>query len=177
MKSTLEFLAATTSKRGLDFVLIGGNAVILSGFARSTADIDLMICTSNRSRWLDAMRDMEYRLFNGNSVFSQFEPVSKNGPAIDLMYVDEKTWSVIHSSAVEKKLGSFSILVPKPEHIVALKLHAAKSPTRSQPETDWEDILQLILVHQLNPKDEEFRALILKHGGEEALEKILTFFP
>jgi hypothetical protein len=48
MKSTLEFLAATTSKRSLDFVLIGGNAVILSGFARSTADIDLMICTSKR---------------------------------------------------------------------------------------------------------------------------------
>jgi hypothetical protein len=159
----------------LDFVLIGGNAVILSGFARSTADIDVMICSNNRSRWLDAMRDMEYRLFNGNPVFSQFEPVSKDDPAIDLMYVDEKTWSVVRSSAVEKKLERFSILVPKPEHIVALKLHAAKSPTRGKPETDWEDIRQLIMVHQLDPQNEDFRALILKHGGEESLEKILTF--
>jgi len=175
MKSTLEFLAETASKQGLDFVLIGGNAVILSGFARSTADIDLMICTTNRSRWLDTMRDMEYRLFNGNPVFSQFEPVSKNGPAIDLMYVDENTWSVIRSSAIAKELENISILVPKPEHIIAMKLHAAKSPTRGKPETDWEDIRQLIMIHQLDPRDAEFQSLILKHGGEESFEKILSF--
>lgn len=175
MKSTLELLAASASKRSLDFVLIGGNAVILSGFARSTADIDLMICSTNRSRWLDTMRELEYRLFNGNPVFSQFEPVSKKGPAIDLMYVDQNTWRVVRSSAVEKRLDRFSVFVPKPEHIVALKLHAAQSPTRSKPETDWEDIRQLVLMHRLNPANEEFRSLILKHGGEESLEKILTF--
>jgi hypothetical protein len=91
------------------------------------------------------------------------------------MYVDQNTWRVVRSSAVEKRLDQFSVFVPKPEHIVALKLHAAQSPTRSKPETDWEDIRQLVLMHRLNPANEEFRSLILKHGGEESLERILAF--
>lgn len=175
MISTLERIASIASDRGLDFVLIGGNAVILSGFARSTIDIDLMICTNTRSRWLDVVRDMNYRLFNGNTVFAQFEPIEKGGPAIDLMYVDEGTWQSIRSNAVEKKLDSFSVFVPAPAHLVALKLHAAKSTTRSKPETDWEDIRQIIETHYLDLESENFRSIVLKHGGEEALRKISSF--
>jgi hypothetical protein len=175
MISTLKRIAALANEHGLDFVLIGGNAVILSGFARSTVDIDLMICSTMRSRWLDVVREMDYRLFNGTNVFSQFEPIEKGGPAIDIMYVDPKTWETIRLKAVQKHLESFSIMVPAPEHIVALKLHAAKSPTRSKPETDWEDIRQLLEVHALDIEDENFRALILKHGGEESLQKMATF--
>ena len=175
MVSTLKQLASLATERGLEFVLIGGNAVILSGFARSTVDIDLMICTTMRSKWLDVVHEMNYRLFNGNNVFSQFEPIEKGGPAIDLMYVDPKTWETIRLKAVQKQLETFSILVPAPEHIVALKLHAAKSPTRSKPETDWEDIRQILEVHALDISDENFRALVLKHGGEESLRRIAGF--
>lgn len=175
MISTLKRIADLASQHGLDFVLIGGNAVILSGFARSTVDIDLMICSTMRSRWLDVVREMDYRLFNGTNVFSQFEPLQKGGPAIDFMYVDPKTWETIRSNSIKKDLGNFSIMVPAPEHIVALKLHAAKSPTRSKPETDWEDIRQILEVHALNIEDENFKALVLKHGGDEALQRIAAF--
>ena len=34
--------------------------------------------------------------------------------------------------------------MPRPEHLVALKLHAASSPKRSKPEVDWEDIARLL---------------------------------
>lgn len=175
MISTIERIASMAGDRGLDFVLIGGNAVILSGFARSTIDIDLMICINARSRWFDVVRDMNYRLFNGNTVFAQFEPTEKGGPAIDLMYVDEGTWQSIRSNAVEKKLDSFSVFVPSPEHLVALKLHAAKSATRSKPEADWEDIRQIIETHHLDLESGDFRSLVLKHGGEVALQKISSF--
>ncbi len=91
------------------------------------------------------------------------------------MYVDPKTWETIRLKAVQNELETFSILVPAPEHIVALKLHAAKSPTRSKPETDWEEIRQILEVHALDIEDENFKALVLKHGGEESLKRIATF--
>lgn len=69
MTATIERLAYIAQERGIDFVFIGGNAVILSGFARNTIDIGLMICTEHRSRWLDAMRDIGCRLFNGTPSF------------------------------------------------------------------------------------------------------------
>ena len=31
------------------------------------------------------------------------------------------------------------VRMPKPEQLVALKLHAASSPTRSKPEVDWSE--------------------------------------
>jgi len=175
MTATIERLAHIAQERGIDFVLIGGNAVILSGFARSTIDIDLMICTSHRSRWLDVMREIGYRLFNGTPAFSQFECPSKQGPAIDLMYVAEPTWAAIRGGAILKNLGTASLHIPRPEHIVALKLHAAKSPTRSKPETDWEDIRQIVQTHRLKISDPAFRALVEKHGSGDAVARIVSF--
>ena len=65
---------------------------------------------------------------------------------------------------------------PRPEYLVALKLHAAASPTRSKPEVDWEDIRQIVRICALDPeRDESFRELILSYGGEDALAKIQSF--
>lgn len=175
MTATIERLANAAAGNGLEFVLIGGNAVILSGFARNTIDIDIMVCTAQRSRWLDAMRDLGYRLFNATAAFAQFESPQHGTPAIDLMYVGEQTWQAVRSESVPKKLGCTELLVPRPEHLVALKLHAAKSPTRSKPETDWEDIRHIVQTHALETADPAFRDLVLKHGGDTALERIASF--
>jgi len=82
MTATIERLAHIAQERGIDFVLIGGNAVILSGFARSTIDIDLMICTSHRNRWLDVMREIGYRLFNGTPAFRALVEKHGSGDAV-----------------------------------------------------------------------------------------------
>jgi hypothetical protein len=65
--------------------------------------------------------------------------------------------------------------LPRPEYLVALKLHAAASPTRSKPELDWEDIRQIVRICRLDPVEESFRALILRYGGQDALTRIESF--
>ncbi len=65
-----------------------------------------------------------------------------------------------------------AIRVPSPLHMIALKLHAAKSPNRSTPEKDWVDVLQLMQRHHLDPNQPEVAALVLRYGGEEALERL-----
>jgi hypothetical protein len=91
------------------------------------------------------------------------------------MFVDSGTWEKVLSGTSLVHVGGETVCLPCPEIVIALKLHAAKSATRTKPESDWEDIRQIIRIHQLNPDDETFKNLILRYGGPDALRKIQQF--
>ena len=88
------------------------------------------------------------------------------------MYVNQTTWSNLSKEAAGKTHGQVNIKVPSVRHMVALKLHAARSPSRSDPDKDWTDIRQLIKRHKLDLTDHDFMTLVVRYGGEEALEKL-----
>jgi hypothetical protein len=163
------------SERGLPSLLIGANAVIMLGYIRNTVDLDLLVPESSRSDWLDLLRELGYRFFHGVSAFAQFEPPDRIGSPVDLMFVEQSTWEKLSEGAKEMNLAGERVLLPRPEYLVALKLHAAASPTRSKPEVDWEDIRQIVRIAALDPAEESFRALILRYGGEDALARIQSF--
>lgn len=163
------------SERGLPCLLIGANAIIRLGYIRNTVDLDLLVPEESRSRWLDLMRELGYRLYHGASAFAQFEPADPSGAPLDLMFVERETWEKLSDGATQTDLAGQPVLVPRPEYLVALKLHAAASPTRGKPELDWEDIRQIVRICGLHPADESFRALILRYGGEDALARIERF--
>jgi hypothetical protein len=161
------------SERGLPSLLIGANAIILLGYLRNTVDLDLLIPEQSRSQWLDLLRELGYRFFHGVSAFAQFEAPNQTGAPVDLMFVEQETWEKLLEGAKEMDLANERVLLPRPEYLVALKLHAAVSPTRTKPEVDWEDIRQIVRICALDPaRDESFRTLILRYGGEGALARI-----
>lgn len=175
MQETLLRIIEAAAARGLQFLLIGGNAVILLGVVRNTLDIDLLVRDSDRSRWLDLLRDLKFRLYYGTDAFAQFEPSGERQVSVDLMFVDPNTWTKLATEPRIAILAGVEIPLPKPEHMVALKLHAASSPNRSTPETDWADIRRLTLQHKLDPADAGFRSIIIRYGGESALRRIESF--
>jgi len=114
--------------------------------------------------------------------FSRQKPSPSSSQRIKLALLSiscslrEATWEKLIAGAREMDLSGQRVLVPRPEYLVALKLHAAASPTRSKPEVDWEDIRQIVRICALDPeRDESFRELILRYGGEDALAKIQSF--
>jgi hypothetical protein len=58
MEKAVTALLRGASERGLESLLIGGNALILLGYIRNTVDLDLLLPEEERSRWLDLMRDL-----------------------------------------------------------------------------------------------------------------------
>ena len=145
------------------------------GYIRNTVDLDLLVPETTRSRWLDLMRELGYRFYHGVSAFAQFEAPNQTGVPLDLMFVDQSTWEKLIQDAKEMDLAGERVLIPRPEYLVALKLHAAASPTRSKPEVDWEDIRQIVRMCGLDPADGSFRTLILRYGGEDAFARIQSF--
>jgi len=79
------------AERDLPSLLIGANAVLLLGYVRNTIDLDLLVPEQSRSRWLDLLGDLGYRLFHGTASFAQFESPNKSGSPIDLMFVEQGT--------------------------------------------------------------------------------------
>ena len=175
MQETLRRIIEAAEARNLPFLLIGGHALILIGFARNTVDIDLLVPTFRRSAWLDLMRELGFRFYHGIGAFAQFEPEDKGVTSVDLMFVDDHTWSSLSEAPITKTLAGHDVRLPRPEHLVALKLHAAKGPDRSKPETDWEDIRQIVRICGLDISDAEFRAIVMRYGGEEAVRRIESF--
>jgi len=163
------------AERQLPSLLIGGNAIILLGYIRNTVDLDLLVPEAARSQWLDLIRELGYRFYHGVEAFAQFESPQSEGAPLDLMFVEGKTWERLIEGATEADLGGERVLLPRPEYLVALKLHAAKSPTRSKPEVDWEDIRQIVRICHLDPAEESFREIILRYGDENALQRIESF--
>lgn len=105
----------------------------------------------------------------------QLEPASKDLSPVDLMFVDARTWELLARAHQYHEILGHKVALPRPEHLVALKLHATRSAARSKPETDWEDIRQLIRLQKLDWREPEFQALILRFGGEPALDRTKSF--
>lgn len=171
LEEEIRTILRVAAERRLPSLLIGANAIVLLGYIRNTIDLDLIVPEESRSQWLDLLGELGYRLFHGASAFAQFEAPKRAGTPVDLMFVDQSTWAMLIDGAKEMQLAGQEVLLPRPEHLVALKLHAIESPTRGKPGVDWEDIRQIVRICALDPDDQSFRAPILRYGGEDALEK------
>lgn len=150
--------------------------MILLGVPRMTLDIDLLVPDGKRSQWLDLMRELGFRLSHGTEVFAQFQPGAEEMAPVDLMFVDAGTWNQLETGARSESIADQRVKIPRPEHLVALKLHAAASPGREAKEQDWEDIRRMVQTCRLDPGEPYFREIILSHGGQESLRRIQGFY-
>jgi hypothetical protein len=175
VKTTLSAIRDGAAEKKLPFLLIGGNAMILLGFARNTIDLDLLVPAARRSAWLDLMQDLQFRLYHGSDAFAQFEPGGSGMVSVDLMFVDDHTWERLSVTPLELNVAGHPILIPQPEHLIALKLHSASSPDRQRSEVDWEDIRQIIRICGIDLASPAFRELVLRYGGEKALKRVESF--
>ena len=168
----IERLTREASSQGLDFLLIGGQAVIHHGYVRMTLDLDLLARESQRAAWRTLLEKINYQSYAEATAFIQFVSRIPGEFPVDIMFVLDETWAKLRADAVSKSSGQVEVLIPSAPHLVALKLFATKSPTRRSPGKDWTDIEEIIRRHKLDPGDQKFADLIRRYGGEEALAKI-----
>jgi hypothetical protein len=164
------------AERGLPSLLIGGNAIILLGYIRNTVDLDLLLPEQCRWQWLDLLRELGYRFLHGVPAFAQFEPPDSCSAPVDLMFVDQATWEKLIEGSKEMNLATERVRLPRPECLVALKLHAIASPTRRKKEIDWQDIRQIVRICALEPDKEAFRslscAIVMKQRYNESVTSV-----
>jgi hypothetical protein len=125
-------LAAEAEAAGLQAVLVGGNAVNLHGYFRTTFDVDLLV-QEDCERWLVFFQERGYTIFHrtGNFVRLRFAADPVGALPVDLMLADAHTFQSIRRESLRREIGNgISLVIPKALHLIAMKLHALRSPQR-----------------------------------------------
>ena len=165
-----------TRQRRLPFLVIGGHAVNLYGFARETADLDFLVCSDDRSSWMSLFADLGYHVFSDAPNFVQLASDKSAAWPVDLMFVQSATFKpMLDGSRVVEFYGTAS-RIPTLEHLIALKLHALKNTRPHRFLKDFLDVENLVRINHLEIKSENIRRLFEKYATMELYEKMSAAF-
>jgi hypothetical protein len=171
MENFLTTISKLIRDKNLPALMIGGHAVTALGHPRATFDLDLLIPRSSSETWKTELAQLSYQPFSESSNFIQFEATHDFPlPPIDLMLIDDAVFDTI----LADKIDSTPLATPNARTMIALKLHAINQPSRQNTEQDWSDVIALIRTHKLTLDDAEFSSIVLKHGGQTAIDRIKT---
>src|SRR5258708_319604 len=98
--------------RGLDFLVIGGLAVIFHGYARDTADLDLLIRRMDRGSWLELLSSLGYSIEKEREHFLQLSPPKQGAWPVDLMLVSDPTFDPMLEAAVPVEMFGAQLKIP-----------------------------------------------------------------
>jgi hypothetical protein len=170
-------LTAAAEVEGLESVLVGGNAVNLYAYRRTTFDVDLLVRESDLQRWLTFFEQRGYRVFHRTENFIRLH--FANDPAkalpVDLMLADEETFYKIRAESRRCDVGQgVQLAIPTPLHLIAMKLHALKSPGRIERGADFQDVIHLIKIAKIDIQSREFTEVIDRYATETTRAKLLA---
>jgi len=169
MESFLTTISNLIREKDLSALMIGGHAITALGHPRATYDLDLLVPRSAAESWKSELSKLSYRIYSESPNFLQFEAHPGFAmPPVDLMLVDDSVFQVLSATRID----SSPISTPSVLSMIALKLHAISQPSRENTEQDWSDVIALAKANKLSLDDPDFSAIVLKHGGQSAIDRI-----
>lgn len=169
-RTVIESISSHLQERQLRHALAGGVALACYGSTRATVDVDFLVEEAGRGPAIAFLQSLGYETLNVYEGFSNHLHALAGMGRVDLIYLDEPTATTIFSRSRTVQYYSHSIQVPRPEHLVAMKVAAFSSdPTRTH-----KDMLDLEFLLRLPGLDqEEVRYYFRKYGLEDRYEEII----
>jgi hypothetical protein len=143
----LDVVEGFLSKERFRVAVIGGVALTAYGHPRMTLDLDLVTDAAAQDSLVAFMESQGFVTLHRSSGYSNHRHADRNRGRVDFMYVQGETASKLFASAKELPgPGGRSILVPKPEHLIAMKVQAMKDA----PERTWQDLVDIAYLFRLD---------------------------
>jgi len=158
----LKDLKSFLDARQYRWALIGGVAVAVYGLARTTLDLDLLVDVDAQEEIVSFMEELGFETLHCSTAYSNHLHADPIRGRVDFLYVRSPTSDRLFAEA-EERTGprGIPVLVPKPEHLIAMKVLAIKSdPSRTF--QDLADIRYLASLPGVN--HEEIRSQFERHG-------------
>ncbi|MBI5394410.1 MAG: nucleotidyltransferase [Verrucomicrobia bacterium] len=168
----VEKLVSATAARGVKFLLIGGHAVAVHGYGRTTKDVDILVCKDDRTQWLEIMAALGCALHHDGGTFLQFKSSASDGWPVDLMLVNAATFGKMLAESITAPLGKVTVPIISLDHLLALKLFALKQKQSHRAMKDMDDLLNLILKNGVDVRSVAFREMAEKYGDAAIYDKI-----
>lgn len=170
-------LAAAAEAQGLESLLVGGNAVNLYAYRRTTFDVDLLVRENDSQRWLTFFEQRGYRVVHrtANFIRMHFAADPTKALPVDLMLADEDTFQKIRAESRRRDIGErVQLAIPTPLHLIAMKLHALKSQARVERGVDFDDVIHLMRTAKIDIDSREFTEVLDRYATEAIRARILA---
>ncbi len=171
MEILREILSRTDPKL-MPFLLIGGHAVNFYGISRQTGDLDLLVRLNDKTRWQDLLISFNYKIGQNDSNFARFRSDILTSWPLDLMFVNDETFSKLLAEAKIGTLGDSSVKIVSPRHLAILKIHALKKYQEHRFVKDYNDLVSLLKIPAVGISNDELRELCLKYATMELFNKL-----
>jgi hypothetical protein len=142
--------------------VIGGVALAAYGNPRMTLDLDVVTEAPAQDVLIEFMESQGFVTLHRSSGYSNHRHPQRG--RVDFMYVRDQTADRLFASAKELSgPGGRPIPVPKPEHLIAMKVQAM----RDDPERGLQDLVDIAYLLQVEGVDrEEVRGYFVRAGLE-----------
>jgi hypothetical protein len=166
-----ERVASFLEERGFPLAVIGGLGLHAHGITRATFDLDLVTEVAAQDALIEFLETAGYATLHRSAAYSNHLHRDPAGGRLDFVYVDAETSRKLFAGCRPLlDLGRRRALVPRPEHIVAMKVQAMKNdPTRAL--QDMADVLELLRLPELDR--DEVRGYFARAGLLEEYDGIL----
>ncbi len=169
-RAVLETLAAFFERRAEPFAVIGGVALATYGLARTTFDLDLVVHRRVQDDLVRFLEGQGYQTLHRSPGYSSHLHADSARGAVDVVFVGSDTGDQIFSEAARVVgPGGLEVVVPCPEHLIAMKVVAMKNdPTRRF--HDMADIAFLLRGETVDRG--AVRGTFVRHGMLESYREI-----
>lgn len=157
---------------GFRWALVGGVALAALGRARTTLDLDLVVDAEAQSAVVEFLETVGYETLHRSSGFSNhLHPDPRRG-RVDLIYVDRASADQLFPAARQLDgPGGVRVLVPRPEHLAAMKVAAMKD----DPSRTLQEMLDVQFLLRLPGVDRaEVRGYFERQGLVERFDEIVA---
>lgn len=171
-EKAINAVAKKLNHLGTPPILVGGWAVNFLGVVRQTIDFDMMIPEELFEQVSEILTDATYKMQVKTSLYARFESKSATIELIDTLFADKRTYGILSENGSLKDVCGGTFILPKVEHIIAMKLHAVKYGEGHRGSKDFQDITDLIKGNNLDIKSNDFKEICLKYGEESIYRRI-----
>jgi hypothetical protein len=147
------------------FAVIGGVALAAYGHPRMTLDLDMVTERYIQPALLGFMEARGFQTLHRSSGYSNHRHAERKHGRVDFMYVEGRTSELVFGGTRELTgPGGVAIAVPRPEHLIAMKVQAMKDA----PDRTWQDLADIGYLLRLPGTDRsEAQEYFTRAGLEE----------
>jgi hypothetical protein len=139
-------VAGNLETRGFPLAVVGGLSLHAHGITRATFDLDLLTEAAAQPELIAFLEADGYQTLHRSPSYSNHVHDDPERGRVDVVYVDPETSRRFFAGCEPKlALGGRRALVPRPEHLVAMKAHAIRND-RSRALQDMADVLELLRI-------------------------------
>lgn len=168
----LERLGAWLDAAHAEWAVVGGLALAAHGAGRLTLDLDIATECRVQEDLVRYLESLGYATVHRSTGYSNHVHAEPEKGRIDVVYVDGPTAARLFGQAEPVELfPGVQTRIPRPAHLVAMKLLAAKNDPRRRLQ-ELADIVALLRATELEP--EIVRVYFERYGLLDAWEEIRT---